>query len=42
MLSLLAVGRLDRNQIAWSLYRTTAWLGGLLVVMIATGSGLAR
>jgi putative copper resistance protein D len=39
---LLGVRQLRRDTIPWPAHRTACWLGGLLVVMLATGGGLAR
>ncbi len=39
---LFAVHRLRRAGVAWPLGRTACWLGGLALLFIATGSGLAR
>ena len=39
---LLGVRQLRRNEISWPAHRTACWLAGLLVVLVATGSGLAR
>jgi cytochrome c oxidase assembly factor CtaG len=39
---LRGVARLRHDGVAWPVRRTLCWLGGLLIVLIATGSGLAR
>ena len=39
---LAGVIRLGRRGVAWPLARTAYWLAGLAVVLVATGSGLAR
>ncbi|RSM41944.1 copper resistance protein CopD, partial [Actinoplanes sp. ATCC 53533] len=41
-LYLAAVLRLRRNGTPWPAHRTLSWLAGVLVVLVATGSGLAR
>lgn len=39
---LLGVARLRRRGLPWPLGRTAAWLGGCLVLLVATSSGLGR
>jgi cytochrome c oxidase assembly factor CtaG len=39
---LLGVARLRRDGVAWPVQRTLCWLAGLLIVLVAISSGLAR